>query len=875
MLCVGPLAQAAVPGAAAATTLALSAPSEPNLLLLEVQLDGFSLAESMTAYEVGTDLLLPLGELARLLTLGITVDTQTRTASGFLLSEERSFRLELDTASVVLATGREAVEPGQLHWMDDELYVSSRLLQRWWPMDLILNLSTLSLKVEPREKLPIQLKMARERAARNLRPAGSGYVNPGYPRADADYRLLSVPFIDQTLGLQMGRSSADESSHAASYSAYITGDLLGMEASMFVNSSNAKPQPEARLTLSRFDPDATLLGPLRATALTLGNVGVPALANVMQGGGAGNGLVVGNRPLNQPSSYGLHTLRGDLPPGWDVTLYFNDALIAFQPSRPDGRYEFLDQTLVFGANEFRLVFNGPLGQSRVERVVFMLDQTLTKPDEFFYTAGLRRGDDGSSRQTLQTDFGLSDQLAVTAGLVNIKPGLVNGEPGLTRHYSNLGLRASGLGALWSMDHVQANSGGKLSELGLRSRLGRMALDLTHTRLSDNFVSDFFAASSDPVVQRTRLRLSGSVPVGLRTPLPVGLDLFRETTVSGRSSLNAQARVSLNAGGTSFTNSLSYQSSGTSRTTSGVLQISRRVAGIGLSSQLAYTLKPERKLTSVAISADKSLVNAARLNFGLLQSLDSNVTTVFGGYNRNYGSFGVGWSMRYSSTGDIGIGVQLFMSLGRDPRSGRWVQDWQPMAGMGVVSARTFVDANMNGRFDAGEEAVENAGFTLNGGSRHPVRTGPDGVAYLSRMTPKAFADLALDSGTLEDPGWQAVKPGVRLLPRPGKVLEVDFPVVMTGEIDGNVYLTSNGKRRSIGNALLELVNERGEVTNSARSGGDGYYIVPAVRSGRYVLRISPQQLQTLGLEVDRAHTLEMKANGNFINGLDFTLHKQP
>jgi hypothetical protein len=641
-----------------------------------------------------------------------------------------------------------------------------------------------------------------------------------------------------------------------------------MEASMFI--TGAPRNPEARLTLSRNDPDANLLGPLRARALTLGNVGLPALTHVVRSAGGGNGLVVSNRPLNQPSSYGLHTLRGDLPPGWDVTLYFNDALIAFQQSRPDGLYQFEDQPLVFGNNEFRLVFNGPLGQKRVEREVFLLDDTLTKPGHFYYTAGGQHGDDGSDRQTFQADFGLADSIAATAGLVTIDLGL----GAETRHYSNLGLRASAMGLLMSADHVAATDGGSLTEVGVRTRLGRFSVDLTHTQLS-HFSSDFYSASTDPLKQRTRARLSGSVRLNEGLVLPVGLDVFREMTTSGRSSVNAQGRLSLNLQNTSFTNALNLQSSDGSRATSGALQVRRRVAGMGLSSQLTYTLEPDSQFSSVAISADKNLSNASRINLGLVQSLDPNVTTLAAGYNRNFGTFGMGVSARCSSNGDVGIGMQLFMSIGRDPRSGNWARHWQPMAASGAVSARAFVDANMNGLFDMGEEPVEGAGFTLNGGSRHPVRTNADGMAYMSHLTPRQFADVALDTGTLEDPQWHAAMPGVRVLPRPGKVVQIDFPVVMTSEIDGTVYLLEDGQSRGIGNALLELVNARGEVVAKQRSAADGYYIVPAVKPGHYTLRLSGEQLRSLGLAANQSHAINMKADGEFVNGMDFTLRAAP
>ena len=474
--------------------------SELNLLLLEVRLDGSSLADSLGAYEVGNDLMLPLGELARLLTLGITIDPVKQVAAGFVLFENRPFRLQVGATSVTLPSGTEALDPTQVRWLDNDIYVSARLLQRWWPVDLQLNLSALKLQVVPRETLPIQARLTREREAALLRQRGDGYQDPGYPRMPSDYRLIDVPFVDQTLGLQVGRDSAGKITNSVTYNAFITGDLLGMEASLFIAQAQNQGSPgggqgsnsQARLTLSRNDPEANLLGPLRARSLTLGNVGLPALNNVVRAIGGGNGLVVSNRPLNQASSFGLHTLRGDLPPGWDVTLYFNDALIAFQQSRPDGRYQFEDQALVFGNNVFRLVFNGPLGQRRVEREVFLLDDTLTKPGSFFYTAGGQRGSDGSQRQTFQTDFGLTDSVAATAGLVSID--LNNGVD--ARHYSNLGLRASALGTLMSADYISTVAGGTLTEVGLRTGLGRFSLGLTHTQL-DKFSSDFFYRQQRP------------------------------------------------------------------------------------------------------------------------------------------------------------------------------------------------------------------------------------------------------------------------------------------------------------------------------------------------------------------------------------------
>ncbi len=116
---------------------------------------------------------------------------------------------------------------------------------------------------------------------------------------------------------------------------------------------------------------------------------------------------------------------------------------------------------------------------------------------------------------------------------------------------------------------------------------------------------------------------------------------------------------------------------------------------------------------------------------------------------------------------------------------------------------------------------------------------------------------------------------MRILPRPGKVQSIDFPVVITGEIDGTVYLLEQDKKRGIGNALIELVDAQGKVVSTARSADDGYYIIPAVPPGHYLVRISPEQIDKLVLRDLPGTAIEIRADGEFVNGIDFTVQRKP
>lgn len=870
-----PPSGAAAPVSAAGPQRALPRPDEPNLVLLEVRLDGHLLADAITTYQIGRETFLPLGELARLLTLAIKTQPEQGTAEGFVLSEARNFSLNVAQARVTLAGQTQAFEPALVQLQGDDIYVASSLLARWLPLELGVNLSSLTLQVQPRERLPLQERLERERLGAKAGSRTGGYEDPGYPRQELPYRLLGMPFIDQTLGLGLQKSGQDSGQSSASYTAYLTGDLLGMESALFVSSTKDKPLPDVRFTLARHDPDAGLLGPLHARSVQFGSaVPVPSIANIAISTptGKGLGLALSNRPINQPTSFDRHTLEGDLPPGWDVELYFNEVLVGFQASRADGRYRFEDQPLVYGANEFRLVFHGPLGQQRLERQSFLLDQSSTPAGMFYYSLAQHQDGVGQSRSLGQFEWGLNKYLTATGSLIRLPAPAATGSPD-AQVYTHLGLRAFWQSFILSSEFFRSPHGGWLNESAFKTRLGSMAVSYNHTLLH-GFSSEVFMPSPDPLRTRDQLRLDGAIPAWFLPRLPVSLTLQREQLASGHTSLALSGRVAAYVNATSVVNQLSWQSSGSNTSASGTLQLNHRVGSIGLSSQLGYSLKPQARLDTIVLAGDKRLGAAYLLNLGLVRSVSSGETVLTAALNKSLGHYGLGLSASYSSQGRMAVALQFFMAMGQEPRKAQWQFDALPKADNGAASVRVFLDDNANGLLDSGEEPLKNVALTVNG-NRTLTRTDAQGIAWLDRLPVRQPVDIAVDTQTLEDPYWVPQRKGVRLVPRPGSVAQLEFPVVLTSEIDGTVFLLEKASRRGIGDVALELLDSEHRVVSSIQSGPDGYYVIPAVIQGRYFLRVSPGQLQQLGLSDPGMRALTIAPNGKFINGMDFVLSKTP
>lgn len=200
----------------------------------------------------------------------------------------------------------------------------------------------------------------------------------------------------------------------------------------------------------------------------------------------------------------------------------------------------------------------------------------------------------------------------------------------------------------------------------------------------------------------------------------------------------------------------------------------------------------------------------------------------------------------------------------------WLLDARPMASSGAASVRMFLDDNNNGLMDSGEPLLPGVGFNVDGG-RHKARTDAAGIAHIDHLPVKRHVNIAVDTGTLEDPQWAPTLEGHSLVPRPGRVAEINFPVRLTTEIDGTVYLYEDGVKRGMGGLELELLDDKYNLVAHASSSWDGFYIITGVVAGEYWLRVSPAQLQRLGLNDTGTRVLIVVGDGEFINGMDLLI----
>ena len=847
---------------------------EEDLVILEVRLEKYVLGEGVLAYMRPNGLYLPLGELAELLDFPILVDPYAGRANGWFIRESQGFQLAVPQSEVVIEGAAASFDPELVRRDVTEIYVESSLLSSWLGIEFEVILARLELRLHPSVKLPLQLRLLREEQRRSSLSRRRGPDQ--LPRRTAPYRLASWPSAD--LALRFGVSGGEADS---SYTLFGSADLAGIALETSVSGSADAPLSNLRLLGSRTDIDGGLLGPLGLRAIHFGDIStpsVPLVSRVQQG----PGLYASNASLVRPEAFASTSVRGSAPAGWEVELYRNGALLDFLSVDGSGRYEFPQVEIGVGENVLRTVAYGPQGQirERVER--HRVGSNMLRPGELQYRVFAVRPErslldrlipslERSSRTSRgwdlhgQVEYGIGRQLSAMAGFTHGEVG------GSYETFGSFALRASSRGILAEAELARSGSGGSALRFSTQAQLWGVSL-LLQQSLFRAYVNNLDTGSSQ-LSRETVARAEGSLAVPYLPPIAYAIRVerqsFEDPAASDRSLVSL--RTASNARGMAFSHQLNLEkpggvSSSPGRTWSQAL-ISGRIHGFQLRARAQFEWKPDRELKVVSASISRELRRNLRASLSVGHSRgdasETNLTTHVSWLHRKF-ELGVelGHSSRRGTTAALTIGG----SFGREPRSGKLLLQRASLASNGSALARVFLDRNANNVFDDGDDPVPDVMFLGNSAWRS-TRTDAEGRAFLPGVPANRPHNVRLDASSLIDPFWVPATPGYAVVGHAGGQVEIDFPIRLSGEIDGMVYVERAGVRRARRNLKLELHNAQGVTVQTLRSSFDGYFLFEGVLPGRYRIRSSTQDPNIEAAELD----VEVPADGGVVSGLELIL----
>jgi len=827
------------------------APNEDDSWLFDMRSGQYRLGDGVRGYQTPQGMCVDLGDVVLALDLAVRVDKKLRRATGWVFDERRSLTIDREAGEVRAGSQGFRLNPTTIRDTPAGWCVDLESLNNWLGVPIIADLSNAVLRIDTNEKLPFQLAAERRARAASIRPQAQ-FDLASLPQAARPYQAWATPSVDVVASAGFVWDRRGGSYVQARYEVFAAGEVLGQSFDARLSSDNEGVPDSLRMRLYRTDPEGRLLGPLKATHYAVGDVSLLS-TGIVASSAPGRGAVLTNRPVERPDSFDKTTFRGDLPAGWDAELYRNGQLLAFTSPNGDGRYEFLDVPLQYGANRFEIVLYGPQGQIRREIKQVQVGMDSIPPQQTWYWAGFaqenadliefgnqRRGAFRRGwRGTLGIERGLDTRTSIAAYAHSLMIENVR------RNYSEVALRRSIGPTLLEVGGSYADNGGGAARASWLAAFGETYVRADAMRGWGGFVSDRFINNINGLYA---ISVDQSVKLG-QTVLPLHFDVRQVERRSGIESLEASARASASFRALTFTGQLDW-----SRTKVPIgpdppdnltasLLANARIGRVRVRGEARFALSGDNSDTRMTLIGEWAGKGDAewRAELGYDHGLDR--ARVGAGYTRRFNKLQLTGFGEIASDGSVAASLALAFSFGPKPNGG-WRVSSEKLASRGQVIADVWMDDNGDGIRQAGEAGLPGVPLTA-GNAYVDAATDKLGSATIDGLEPFRPVLIGIDAGSLPDPYVQPALPGVVISPRPGVATRVALPMAAAGEIEGIV-------RRDGGNPIeglsLELVDAEGRVRATTLTEFDGYFLFESVAYGRYTVRLGKASAAALRLD---------------------------
>ncbi len=819
---------------------------EAVLLELGVHSDG---SNTVHAFRRGDEAWLPVSDLISIADLAVK-----RTGTGeFNVTTATGRRVTIDAArmAVQINGNRTAVADGALFVRDGEAYAASRALAAWFNIKFEIAWNELRVTAIGGKELPSENRVTRA-SSRFVTPLSLAPPLLEGTRLAPSRPLLDGFVLDYDLTLPFNSPFHDIGYTFGTGVTLLGGALDAQFASAGVGATSTL------VSWTGVWRDNPLL-----TQVRLGDVPLTGTRFLTV-----RGFAISNTPFVRPTYFGQATYGANLGPGYEVETYVGSQLVSVDSTKHNGQFG-LSLPVVYGSNPVDFVAYGPHDQQlRFSQLFQVFPQDFLPAGKVEYGLSAGRCEQFSTCQyTGNADLrvGLTSRASIETGFELLQTDSTGraGRPyfdfslnptnSIFISAQQLGLASTMFLARWepSLDHSLSFTAGRFASNDTVTQI------LTGQNVRDHFDllyyvrPPFGGKNSYMTVDASRL------------------DAYDGTHDRLRVSLGAQLPAGQLVPYVEF--------DGTHNAPGGPTSMS--LAGINV------FLLPIRSLGPVA---------GEILAYGALERTSqgtgtSSLTLVRQFGNRFRVELGGNWAgastpatytlrvlsdlpqARVITTANLGSGAGA--SAGSNFVSGSIVADTHagqlsfipgPALQRGGVTGRVYLDANVNGKFDAGDTPI--AGALVRVGSVYAL-TDSSGRYRVWDLVPFEPVSLAVDVSSLDSPLWAADVQRVVLEPWPNRLQEFDVAIVPGGVVEGNVVDGRQGNQPIAGVrvVLVESGTSRRMETSTFSDGGFSFL---GVKPGRWSIAVDPRDADALkGQSMPTALTVRAMENGDRVQGI--------
>ena len=801
----------------------------------------------------GNDLYMSLADIIDVLDLAIAFDTISMQGAGWFLRED--WRIDLDLKN------KKVTSRGQIYNVKEEdtlerdgiLFVSGNALSTWLDMDFNYDVAQQYVEVHSDYPLPIVAKNFRENRNKGL---GTGNNTPVLPRLKQEKEWLDTNVADVSVGARYNKTSGGEGELENYTNIALQGEFLKHDRYLFVSRDSTDGLQNISARMSKRSEDADLLGPLKARSYAFGEIDstdIPLTGDL----GQSLGFRFDNNPLEN-SDFSTTDIEGDSIPGWDIELYRDGVLIDSQTVAEDGRYAFNDVALFAGDNDFEVFFYGPQGEIRKEELYVPVTAALLSTQDDTYEVSLAFEEEHIYRDNQAPDPDRGDPhfaarynkvIGDSLGYVGLRTRSIEGDQ---RAFFSTGLTSVIGGTLFDTNFAVDDKANPAASITARRTINDWNVAL-NAQANDEYFRP--SESTDP----TTLNLSFSA---LKSYTPkffdkrgniIATSAYRETA-SGTTLTRNSVGLSQQIGRINVSNTLAYESrdggaTGGEDFFDNILAVRGNIGKTFLRGGIDYDFKPDAEIDRIFAQINHR--KSAKLSTDLTLDHEPDRDYSRGRLNVNYthDKFRTSPFFEIDSDDRVYAGVNLNFSLIDPPDSSTPIMTSKRIIGRGLVSGFIFHDKNGNNIYDTGDIPLPEVMLeSIN--SRRRAISKANGYALIDDLPTSRPTDIVVDEASLPDSFMISANPGNSVFPVEGEIIEMQFPVHISGELDGTIYYKNgSGDTVPVRQGVAQIISldnpERAPLT--AKAAFDGFYVASKIPPGRYM--VLPKKPRTFGRDI--------------------------
>ena len=844
------LACAGTVGASASQPVGSAWAAHPDdQFLLDVRIRQLRLGDGVRAYNSPEGTCVIFGDFLATLDVPMKIDLTARKASGWAFKEDNKIAIDAASMTASYDGKTEQMTPGTVRETPEGWCIQSSALARWFAIGVRPLTSGSVLMLDSKAKLPVELAIERQLRAAQIKPARFDLSR--LPQVRLPYRMWRAPALDFVVSAGATYRAGDGVRVDRRSSVFAAGEIaqLSYDAQL---STNQRGRPNMlRLRAFRSDPDAGLLGPLKATHVGFGDVA--GLQSGLTGSAtSGRGAVVTNRPLFAMPTFGRTRFEGDLPSGWDAEIYRNNELLAFAEPNASQRYVFDDVQLLYGENHISIILYGPQGQVRTRDETINVGQDNVPAGKTWYWAGanqparelasLERPPDDPTRVRAQAALSLEHGLDERTSVGALARMMLIGDERLS--FVEGTVRRSIGPAMLEVAVAAESSGGKAARAQLLAKFGSLHVN-AEALVASNF---HLRGNREASVRDFRVAVDTPLRIG-RTTMSSHADVRLTDRGNGASHLEAAARLSAHINRFNLATGLTYRKnyvrSGPEPPDELNLALigSGRVGPVRLRGATSFDVSPEARFRSAELSAYWSRSEKVDWEGGVLYDAAARRGQARISHVRRLNSMAVAVTGEAATDGSLAVGLNLNFSL--NPAAG-FKLSRLPLAQAGAVQARVYRDLNANGVRDTAEP-LEKGALITTGRRLSEQATDAKGTVLIGGLSTYTPVTVGVDETSLSDPMLVPRKAIQIVVPRPGIAANVDIALVGGGDIEGAIVKSGGVGFEGLD---LELVDASGKTVATARTDFDGFFLFERVPYGEYRVRVAKAAAETAGLNAE-------------------------